>query len=84
MFVGFSRQAVFLGATRQLVGAPWLRARPFRYCGNIGPLVLEPSDSAHLQRIGDVLVQAFSLRGFFGVDFILNDAGPWPVYGNAL
>src|SRR5262249_34471912 len=29
--------AEFLGATRQLVGEPWLHAARFHYCGSIGP-----------------------------------------------
>jgi predicted ATP-grasp superfamily ATP-dependent carboligase len=32
-----------------------------------------------LGRLGDVLTKAFSLRGFFGVDFIEKDGVPWPV-----
>jgi predicted ATP-grasp superfamily ATP-dependent carboligase len=79
LFVGLSETAMFLGATRQLIGVSWLRAKPFRYCGNVGPLVFRSSESACLQRIGNVLVKALALRGFFGVDFILNQDGVWPV-----
>src|SRR5205823_9348697 len=46
VFVGDGRRALFFGATRQLVGEPWLHARPFQYCGSIGPLPC----SAELQR----------------------------------
>jgi predicted ATP-grasp superfamily ATP-dependent carboligase len=71
--------ATFLGATRQLVGLPWLNADGFRYCGNVGPLALATTTQACLVRLGDVLASGFSLRGFFGVDFILRDGIPWPV-----
>jgi predicted ATP-grasp superfamily ATP-dependent carboligase len=79
LFVGLSGTAMFLGATRQLIGVSWLGAKPFRYCGNIGPLVFRSNESACLQRIGNVLGEIFALRGFFGVDFILNQDGLWPV-----
>lgn len=74
--------ALFLGATRQLIGAAWLRARPFRYGGNIGPWQLPDRLDRRLRRIGTVLTQEFSLRGFFGVDFIAQGDVPWLVEVN--
>ncbi len=74
--------ATFLGATRQLVGAPWLNANGFQYCGNVGPLKLRPKVESYLERIGSFLAQDFGLRGFFGVDFILQHDTPWPVEVN--
>src|SRR6266567_637951 len=32
VYVGMDSKAFFLGATRQLVGEPWLNAGPFHYC----------------------------------------------------
>ncbi len=71
--------ARLLGATTQLVGQSWLHASGFQYCGSIGPLRLASATVAGLRRLGNALVGAFGLRGFFGVDFILQDDQPWPV-----
>lgn len=74
--------AQLLGVTRQLIGEPWLAAAPFQWCGNIGPLALDTRTSATLERVGQALVNEFTLRGLFGVDFILRDGVPWPVEVN--
>jgi predicted ATP-grasp superfamily ATP-dependent carboligase len=79
VYVGLAKSAKLLGATRQLVGEPWLNAAPFHYCGSIGPLPLELPIRREIERIGYVLVQECQLRGLFGVDFILSDGIPWPV-----
>jgi predicted ATP-grasp superfamily ATP-dependent carboligase len=79
LYIGRPDGARFLGATRQLIGLPWLNARGFRYCGNVGPLPLSPPVRRRLQDLGEVLAGSFSLRGFFGIDFILTDDVPWPV-----
>jgi predicted ATP-grasp superfamily ATP-dependent carboligase len=80
LFVGRpDNSAQFLGATRQLIGLPWLHAGAFRYCGSVGPLILTTASHARVQQLGDVLAKAFCLRGFFGIDFILRDDVPWPV-----
>ncbi len=79
-YVGASDgSALFLGATKQLVGVSWLNSRGFHYCGNIGPLRLSDRTDARLRNLGDALVGAFGLRGLFGVDFILQGDNPWPV-----
>jgi uncharacterized protein len=82
VFVGDGHRATLLGATRQLVGEPWLNARPFRYCGSVGPLPLDAAHQHALMRLGDALAADFALRGLFGVDYILRDAVPWPVEVN--
>jgi len=68
-----------LGVTQQLIGEIWLNAKPFRWCGNIGPMLISLSLRKQLQILGEVLVQEFGLRGLFGVDFILHNDCPWPV-----
>ena len=78
IFVGDGKRSRLLGVTRQLVGESWLHARPFRYCGSIGPVEPNPL----LDRVGDVLVEGCGLRGLFGVDFIERDGVPWPVEVN--
>lgn len=72
LYVGDGRQARLLGATRQLVGEPWLHAAPFHYCGSIGPLPLAATTRRQLAQLGDVLARGCNLRGLFGVDGILH------------
>jgi predicted ATP-grasp superfamily ATP-dependent carboligase len=88
VYVAGEGRARLLGVTRQLVGATWLHAAPFHYCGSIGPLDLTPTLRSALERLGNALAgsEALSsekrLRGLFGVDFILRDGIPWPVEVN--
>ncbi len=82
VYVGRDGGAQLLGATRQLVGEPWLHAAPFQYCGSVGPLTLSDALRVGLERLGDLLGRDFGLRGLFGVDFILSDGVPWPVEVN--
>jgi predicted ATP-grasp superfamily ATP-dependent carboligase len=82
IYVGDGSKARLLGATRQLVGEPWLHAAAFHYCGSLGPLPLVPGLRQALQRLGDVLAHGCGLRGLFGVDFIRRDGLPWPVEVN--
>lgn len=70
-----------LGVTRQLIGAEWLRAGPFHYCGSVGPVRIGAGEET-LARIGLILTNQFGLRGLFGVDFILKENLPYPVEVN--
>jgi predicted ATP-grasp superfamily ATP-dependent carboligase len=71
-----------LGVTRQLVGASWLHAAPFHYCGSVGPLVLAPPLREMFERLGAVLAGGCGLRGLFGTDCVLRDGCPWVVEVN--
>jgi uncharacterized protein len=83
VFIGFDRAAHLVGITRQLIGLPWLHARPFQYAGSIGPWMLPETTTSILHKMAEVLVGDFRLRGLFGVDFILADDGmPFPVEVN--
>lgn len=79
LYVGAGHRACFLGLTRQLIGESWLHARPFQYCGSIGPMPCDAVNGARLDDIGQVLAARFGLRGLFGVDGILRDGVFWPV-----
>jgi predicted ATP-grasp superfamily ATP-dependent carboligase len=79
LFVGDGWRAECLGMSCQLVGTPWLHARPFQYCGSIGPLVIDGALGELLDRLGDVLTVHCQLRGVFGADGILRDGVFWPV-----
>jgi predicted ATP-grasp superfamily ATP-dependent carboligase len=82
VYVGDGRQARLLGVTRQLTGIEWLHARPFAYCGSVGPYQPSTPLRAALERLGNVLAGGAGLRGLFGVDFILRGEVPWPVEVN--
>ena len=82
VFVADGNAAVLLGATRQLVGETWTHAKPFQYCGSVGPLALAPQAQAALQMAGMCLVQAFQLRGVFGVDYVESAGRLWPIEVN--
>ena len=73
----------FIGLTRQLVGCPELHARPFAWCGNIGPVFLPVEAEFLVRRWGNILKWKFGLTGLYGVDFIVDEAGqPWLVEVN--
>lgn len=74
---GFS--ADLLGVTCQLVGEDWLHARPFHYCGSIGPLSLDSSLKRALKRLGTALASGCRLAGLFGIDCVVRDGVPYPV-----
>jgi predicted ATP-grasp superfamily ATP-dependent carboligase len=82
IYVGEAGQALLLGVTGQRVGADWLHAAPFHYCGSIGPLSPAPALGEALRRLGNALASTFGLRGLFGVDCVLRDGVPYPVEVN--
>ena len=78
-FVGDRLRAVILGVTEQIVGAPELGGSGFRYGGNIaGPPrdLLPPGALAPLSRAGSALAARFSLRGLFGIDYVVSSGLP--------
>lgn len=82
IWIGHEGGALFLGASKQLVGTTWLHAAPFHYAGSIGPLQLTEAAHARFRALGDLLARQEGLRGLFGVDCILCDETPWPVEVN--
>jgi predicted ATP-grasp superfamily ATP-dependent carboligase len=68
-----------LGVTRQLVGASWLHAPRFGYCGSIGPV---EADAAEWKKLGEVVVRWSGLRGVFGIDAVVRDDVPWLIEVN--
>lgn len=71
-----------LGFTEQLIGEDWLHAKPFTYCGNIGPLELPHSVVEALEHFGMTLSDVTKLRGLWGVDFILSGDAAYPLEVN--
>jgi predicted ATP-grasp superfamily ATP-dependent carboligase len=82
IYVGDGKDAKLLGITRQLVGEPWLHARPFHYCCSIGPFLPAPPTREAFERLGQALCEGCRLVGIFGVDCLLRDGVPWPVEVN--
>jgi predicted ATP-grasp superfamily ATP-dependent carboligase len=78
VYVMAGRQARLLGATEQLIGAPWAKHGAFRYAGSVGPLECPATLTSSLTRIGEALGE-LELVGLIGVDFILNERGAWPI-----
>ncbi|MBC8352479.1 MAG: ATP-grasp domain-containing protein [Planctomycetes bacterium] len=81
-FIGGSDGAVLVGAAEQLLGRDWGGARPYQYVGSIGPIEVSTEHREQLIHLGDFLAQHFRLKGLFGVDAIINEAGVWPVEVN--
>ncbi len=79
LFVGHERGCLFLGATSQLVGTPWLHAAPFHYAGSVGLLELPERVYRWFRDLGNILADRFGLRGIFGVDCILQGDMPWTI-----
>ena len=82
VYLGDGEQARLLGVTRQLVGEAWLRARPFHYCGSVGPLAPSPQLQHALEHLGSGVAGGSRLRGIFGIDCVVRDYVPWPVEVN--
>ncbi|MDB5349605.1 MAG: putative ATP-dependent carboligase [Planctomycetota bacterium] len=80
LFVGSDGGSTLLGVTRQLLGR---EGEPFAYLGSLGPWPLPRPVRESIAAIGQALVEAFRLRGVFGVDLILDAQGrPLPVEVN--
>ncbi len=72
-----------LGVTRQVLGDEAFGVTGFRYAGSIGPWPVSPGQNLTLIQLGQHLTQKFSLRGIWGSDVIVDDAGDlWPVEFN--
>jgi predicted ATP-grasp superfamily ATP-dependent carboligase len=78
-FVAAGGKATLLGICEQLIGRGELGGSGFRYCGSVGPLRLPRAILQQAELIGNVLAQAFELRGLFGVDMILHRRQFWPI-----
>ncbi len=82
VFIGGRGYCRLLGVTRQLVGEPAFHAREFGYCGSIGPIDLNDTDTRQWNRIGTVVTEEFGLRGLFGIDAIKQGDKIYPVEVN--
>ncbi len=79
LYLATSAGTVLVGVARQLIGESRLSARPFAYCGSLGPIEVAESVRQQLATGGAVLGTELRLRGLFGIDFLLDWAGrAWP------
>ncbi len=76
LFIGRRDRARLVGITRQWIG---IAGAPFAYRGGIGPCPMSADLAGRLKAIGDRFAEAFGLVGWFGVDYVLSEAIPWPV-----
>ena len=66
----------FLGATRQLIGEPWLHARTYGYAGNITTTL--PTADRFIHWYGPSMAKDVGFAGIWGFDFIHNgDRAPF-------
>lgn len=70
------------GVTEQLIGEPWLHARPFAYCGNIAPIRLPEKAEAVISINSLVANRSLRLLGLWGLDFVLAGDTAYPVEVN--
>ncbi|MDG1872677.1 MAG: ATP-grasp domain-containing protein [Mariniblastus sp.] len=71
-----------MGATKQLVGTTATGSLPFQYSGSIGPFSIDQlgqETKRQICMIGQYLGSEYQLAGVWGVDFIVNEQGAWPV-----
>ena len=73
-----------LGCTRQWLATDFAEGlkltRPFAYHGSVGPLPIPKSAQLEINLVANLLAQRFSMRGVWGMDFLLDDDGQvWPV-----
>jgi predicted ATP-grasp superfamily ATP-dependent carboligase len=79
VFVADGQGARLIGVTEQLVGEVWLNAKPFHYCGSVGPVGLAKALKVALKNFGNQIVERCSLRGIFGVDCVRRDDEIYPI-----
>lgn len=82
VFVCMPWRVYLIATSRQLVGESWLHARPFAYCGNIGPCDLLDRTLEALKHIGFAVTQFGTKFGLVGVDFVLEKECPHPIEVN--
>jgi predicted ATP-grasp superfamily ATP-dependent carboligase len=71
-----------LGVTRQLVGDAKAGAKPWHYCGSVGPLDISNEVRSQLVQLGDLLSGRFHLRGLVGVDLVIAKNRAWALEVN--
>lgn len=75
LYLSMPWRVYLLGFSSQLIGTPWLHARPFEYAGNIGPITPSETERATAERLGFAVTQSALKFGYFGIDLIRAEGG---------
>jgi predicted ATP-grasp superfamily ATP-dependent carboligase len=77
-YVGHRDGALLLGVAEQLRNCPWTAAPEFAYAGSITADDAARQHGEVFERLGNHLARTFELRGWFGVDVVVDHNGrPW-------
>jgi hypothetical protein len=71
-----------LGVSEQLLGGRQdgcFSRTEFQWCGNVTSIVLSISQKDQALKVAESFANEFELTGVFGIDFIVNQEGVWPV-----
>ncbi len=82
VFVSMPWRYWLLGVTAQLIGTPWLHAKPFAYCGNIGPIAPTLELMKWLNGVGHAVTTHALKFGVWGIDYIQTAVWPFVVEVN--
>jgi predicted ATP-grasp superfamily ATP-dependent carboligase len=77
LFLAARHDTLLLGITRQLVGLEEVHAPPFAWCGTMTPIRLPATVTNQIESVGRHLGRSVGLRGLFGCDFLVDEAGAW-------
>jgi predicted ATP-grasp superfamily ATP-dependent carboligase len=77
IYLATRQHTSMLGITRQVVGLQEVHAPPFAWCGTITPIQLPAVIVETIRNVGQHLGRAAGLKGLFGCDFLIDDAGAW-------
>lgn len=75
VFLADSERTVLVGVSRQLVGEAWLNAKPFGYCGSVGPFPPDELMASGFVESAEAYAGWRGYRGLFGADLIRADDG---------
>lgn len=74
-FIGTGNSANLIGCCRQLPSTnPYA---PFRYESSVGPILMAESLTRQMHDIGSCVARQFSLCGWFGIDFAVDEDQVW-------
>lgn len=79
VFCGSQHRARWIGASHQWVGKDVCNCKSLTWCGSVGGLDFSDAHRETAMWFADSLVAEFELVGLFGVDFVINEDGIWPV-----
>lgn len=67
-----------IGVSQQLLGLPF-SDRSLMWCGSLTGYAFSESQRAQMLSVGRAVGRGAHIEGVFGIDFIVNESGVWPV-----